>query len=367
MVSSRPRVLCHVYSLADLPVAHHYRAGAVRLGLSAFQLGSAAYGFTWEQLLTALNYCQSQQIFVFLDITFYPQHPVEQECLFDHLHQLPHQPHAVIVHDPGLLSWLRQNWPHTSVFMGPLQGISQLATALFWQNQGASGAFLPWNFAIEQLETLQAGLPDFRWILTVEGYPLNGFIANGTLTTAPSSCSSHTKSQEVGIHSLQIKSDHHGLYLYPQSPISYLSEVEYLQHSGLDFFQIEMPPEKSMEQWKWLYLYTQSLLPLQPESTQLGTAEVIGIIRENGEYGAICEMFQPAQPAETVMIVGRDGACELTLPAPLEKFDGEKVSLVQARDFIKLEQSELPLYGLVLRKPNGTSNCTSVASAFEQA
>lgn len=367
MVSSRPIVLCHVHSLADLPVAHHYGSGAVRLGIPAFQLGSAPYGFTWEQLLAALDYCQSQQLFVFLDITFYPQHPIEQECLFDHLQQLPHHPQAVIIHDPGLLPWLRQHLPHIKIFMGPLQGISQVSTAQFWHNQGVSGAFLPGNFALEYLEPLRAGLPDFKWALTVAGYPLNGFIKGTMAITAPSSCNSHAKPQEANLNTLRIKSDHHGLYLYNQVPISYLPEIDYLQHSGLDIFQIEMPPEKSIEQWKWLYLYTQSLLPSQPSVTQFDTAEVIGIIREQGEYGAICEMLLTAQSAEDVFIVSNEQVHELSLPAPLEKFDGEKVTLVQAHDFIKLAQSELPLYGLILRIPNGTSNYTSVASAFELA
>ena len=79
------------------------------------------------------------------------------------------KPDALIVSDPGIVMWVRENFPDMSIHISTQANICSAKTVKFWQNAGAKLCVLAREVSHAEFKTIRAACPDVGLEIFVHG------------------------------------------------------------------------------------------------------------------------------------------------------------------------------------------------------
>ncbi|MEC4675766.1 MAG: U32 family peptidase [Nitrospirota bacterium] len=138
-----------------LKTAIHYGADAVYLGDSRFSLRGKAGNFTNGELKEAVLYAHEKDVKVYVTVNIFP-HNRDLAGLEEHIELLKEaRPDAVILSDPGLFMMFKNKAPAIDIHISTQANITNIESALFWENLGAARLVLSRELSIDEIKEIR--------------------------------------------------------------------------------------------------------------------------------------------------------------------------------------------------------------------
>lgn len=236
-------------TLEKLKWACAYGADAVYAGIPKFSLRARTNSFTDAQLAEGIEYAHARGVKVFVTLNIFARN-TRIESSLDALHALVRvRPDAVVMSDPGLIMFARQEFPDLELHLSTQANTMNWAAVQFWQEQGIQRVILPRELSISEIREIHARVPEMALEVFVHGAMcvsysgrclLSGYLTHrdANLGVCTNSCRWRYRLWErAGDYVLEerdrrgeffpIEEDEHGTYLLNSKD---LCAVEYLQH-----------------------------------------------------------------------------------------------------------------------------------------
>jgi U32 family peptidase len=153
-----PELLAPAGSFEKLVTAIHYGADAVYLAGKHYSLRARAANFEAEELQKAVAYAHGQGVRAYVTVNIFA-HNEDFAGLPDYLRHLGEiGVDGIIVSDPGILRTARMVIPQVPVHLSTQANITNLESALFWQDQGVSRLNLARELSLSEIEGIRRGL-----------------------------------------------------------------------------------------------------------------------------------------------------------------------------------------------------------------
>jgi putative protease len=153
-----PELLAPAGSVAIAKAAFDHGADAVYAGFGQENLRAHAPALTSEDLCALLEYAYSSGKKVYITLNCMPDDAMlaRIERTVAVIADMPRQPHAVIVSDPGVLTLCRKALPAVAIHLSTQTGVFNAASLRFWRDQGVARIILPRELTLEQIGALAA-------------------------------------------------------------------------------------------------------------------------------------------------------------------------------------------------------------------
>ena len=158
--NNQPRceLLAPAGSLEKLRTVIHYGADAVYLGGKEFSLRAHATNFSEEDLREAVVFAHARQVRVFVTVNIFA-HNRDLARLPAYLARLAEiGVDGLIIADPGVLHVARQVVPAMSIHLSTQANVTNVASALFWQEQGVSRLNLARELTLAEIREIRQGI-----------------------------------------------------------------------------------------------------------------------------------------------------------------------------------------------------------------
>ncbi len=147
-------------NLEKLEAAFIYGADSVYIGLDGLSLRARADNFSREEAQAAAALCAGKKLYCALNIIFRQADLGRLEAALEDLGAYPFS--AFIVSDPGVLPFLRRNFPKTELHLSTQAACSNLEAARFWADQGFSRIIPSRELSLKEIEAIKNGLPSLE-------------------------------------------------------------------------------------------------------------------------------------------------------------------------------------------------------------
>ncbi|MBU0964782.1 MAG: U32 family peptidase [Proteobacteria bacterium] len=145
-------------SLEKLRTVIHYGADAVYLGGKEFSLRAHATNFSEDDLLEAVLFAHARQVRVFVTVNIFA-HNRDLARLPAYLERLAEiGVDGLIISDPGVLRVARQVVPTMSIHLSTQANVTNVESALFWQEQGVSRLNLARELTLAEIREIRQGI-----------------------------------------------------------------------------------------------------------------------------------------------------------------------------------------------------------------
>lgn len=152
---ARPELLAPAGDLEKLKTAIHYGADAVYLGASLFSLRGKAGNFEGRELKDAVSYARQRGARAYVTVNVFA-HDRDFAALREHATLLREaRPDGVIVSDPGVFAFLREEAPGIDLHVSTQANITNSAAARFWEGQGAKRLILSRELTIGEIRLIR--------------------------------------------------------------------------------------------------------------------------------------------------------------------------------------------------------------------
>ncbi len=167
-MTKKPELLAPAGTLDGLKTAILYGADAVYAGIPGFSMRARAK-ITTDEMKQGVEFAHSMGKKVYLafnlfahdnDYNFLPRVKETIEFL---------QPDALIISDPGVLLWVKENFPKMTIHISTQANICSANTVKFWQNAGASLCVLAREVSHEEFKQIRKKCPDMGLEIFVHG------------------------------------------------------------------------------------------------------------------------------------------------------------------------------------------------------
>ncbi len=168
MNTKLPELLAPAGTLDAFKTAILYGADAIYAGLPGFSMRARAK-ITTDEVKQGIELAHAAGKKVYLAFN-----------LFAHDHEYAHmprvaetirylQPDALIVSDPGIVMWVRENFPDMPIHISTQANICSAKTVKFWQNAGAKLCVLAREVSHNEFKNIRAECPDIGLEIFVHG------------------------------------------------------------------------------------------------------------------------------------------------------------------------------------------------------
>ena len=163
-----PELLAPGGTLDAFKTAILYGADAIYAGLPGFSMRARAK-ITTEEVKAGIELAHAAGKKVYLAFNLFA-HDGEYANMsrvsevINYLH-----PDALIVADPGVITWVRENHPDIPIHISTQANICSSASVKFWQNAGASLCVLAREVTHDDFKTIRAACPDIKLEIFVHG------------------------------------------------------------------------------------------------------------------------------------------------------------------------------------------------------
>ncbi|MFW8601950.1 U32 family peptidase C-terminal domain-containing protein [Desulfobacterota bacterium M19] len=152
--SRPPELLAPAGSLDKLKIAIHYGADAVYMGGAAYSLRAHAV-LEMEEIEAAVHYAHERGVQVFITINIMA-HNRDLHSLRDYLLCLRNlRVDGLIIADPGIFALARKWVPEINIHISTQANITNSASALFWQEQGAGRVNLARELTLAEIKEIK--------------------------------------------------------------------------------------------------------------------------------------------------------------------------------------------------------------------
>ncbi len=163
-----PELLAPAGTLDAFKTAILYGADAIYAGLPGFSMRARAK-IDVEGVKTGIDLAHAAGKKVYLAFNLFA-HDFEYDNMprvADVIRYL--QPDALIVSDPGIVMWVRENFPDMPIHISTQANICSAKTVKFWQNAGASLCVLAREVSHKEFKSIRAACPDMGLEIFVHG------------------------------------------------------------------------------------------------------------------------------------------------------------------------------------------------------
>jgi putative protease len=156
--------------MEKLRFALEYGADAVYAGQPQFSLRARENSFmTPEDIEQAIAYTHSKGKKFFLTSNIIPHNnkiKAFQQSLADYIEL---KPDALIMSDPGMIHYIRQNFPHQDIHLSVQANCTNWSTAAFWRDLGVKRLILSRELNIREVSLIHQEVPDIELEVFVHG------------------------------------------------------------------------------------------------------------------------------------------------------------------------------------------------------
>jgi len=246
-----PELLAPAGNFAKLVTAIHYGADAVYLGGHRYSLRARAGNFDRQELVRAVEYAKEHGVKVFVTVNIFA-HNRDLDGLGDYLLFLYGAGvDALIIADPGVFHVARQVVPDLPVHISTQANITNFASVLFWQKQGACRVNLARELGIKEISQVRRE-SDIELEIFVHGaicisYSgrcslsnyFSGRDANHGDCAHPCRYSYSLVEEKRPGQYCPVEEDERGTYIFNSSDLCLLERLPELVAAGIDSVKIE--------------------------------------------------------------------------------------------------------------------------------
>ncbi len=151
---SRCEILAPAGSMEKLKIVIRYGADAVYLGSNEFSLRAHAGNFTADEIEQATIYCHRHGVKLYVTVNIFA-HNRDLADLENHLAILQNcGVDGLIIADSGVLRIARRIAPEIPLHVSTQANVTNLESALFWQDQGTSRVNLARELGLEEIREI---------------------------------------------------------------------------------------------------------------------------------------------------------------------------------------------------------------------
>lgn len=163
-----PELLAPAGTLEAFKTAILYGADAIYAGLPGFSMRARAKINTDEvKQGIELAHAAGKKVYLAFNLFAHDHEYANMPRVADVIRYL--QPDALIVSDPGIVMWVRENFPNMPIHISTQANICSAKTVKFWQNAGAKLCVLAREVSHNEFKNIRAECPDIGLEIFVHG------------------------------------------------------------------------------------------------------------------------------------------------------------------------------------------------------
>ena len=163
-----PELLAPAGTLDAFKTAILYGADAIYAGLPGFSMRARAKINTDEvKQGIELAHAAGKKVYLAFNLFAHDHEYANMPRVADVIRYL--QPDALIVSDPGIVMWVRENFPDMPIHISTQANICSAKTVKFWQNAGAKLCVLAREVSHNEFKNIRAECPDIGLEIFVHG------------------------------------------------------------------------------------------------------------------------------------------------------------------------------------------------------
>ena len=163
-----PELLAPAGTLDAFKTAILYGADAIYAGLPGFSMRARAK-ITTEEVKQGIDlaHAAGKKVYLAFNLFAHDGEYVNMPRVSEIINYL--RPDALIVSDPGVIMWVRENHPDMPIHISTQANICSGASVKFWQKAGASLCVLAREVTHAEFKTIRAACPDIKLEIFVHG------------------------------------------------------------------------------------------------------------------------------------------------------------------------------------------------------
>ncbi len=163
-----PELLAPGGTLDAFKTAILYGADAIYAGLPGFSMRARAK-ITTDEVKTGIDlaHAAGKRVYLAFNLFAHDAEYANMPRVGETIRYL--KPDALIVADPGVLTWVRENFPDMPIHISTQANICSAQSVKFWQRAGASLCVLAREVSHNDFKTIRAACPDVKLEIFVHG------------------------------------------------------------------------------------------------------------------------------------------------------------------------------------------------------
>lgn len=168
MTKKLPELLAPAGTLDAFKTAILYGADAIYAGLPGFSMRARAK-ITVDEVKQGIElaHAAAKKVYLAFNLFAHDHEYANMPRVADVIKYL--QPDALIVSDPGIVMWVRENFPEMPIHISTQANICSAKTVKFWQNAGAKLCVLAREVSHSEFKNIRAECPDVGLEIFVHG------------------------------------------------------------------------------------------------------------------------------------------------------------------------------------------------------
>ena len=168
MTKRLPELLAPAGTLDAFKTAILYGADAIYAGLPGFSMRARAK-ITVDEVKQGIELAHTagKKVYLAFNLFAHDHEYANMPRVADVIKYL--QPDALIVSDPGIVMWVRENFPEMPIHISTQANICSAKTVKFWQNAGAKLCVLAREVSHSEFKNIRAECPDVGLEIFVHG------------------------------------------------------------------------------------------------------------------------------------------------------------------------------------------------------
>ena len=247
-----PELLAPAGTLDAFRTAILYGADAIYAGLPGFSMRARAK-ITTDEVKTGIDlaHAAGKRVYLAFNLFAHDAEYANMPRVSEIINYL--NPDALIVSDPGVVMWVRENHPDMPIHISTQANICSAASVKFWQRAGASLCVLAREVSHAEFKTIRAACPDIKLEIFVHGAMCMAYsgrcLLSNFITGRPANrgaCAQLCRwkydvilrEHDTGVE-MPIDEDEHGAYILNSRDLCLMPRLREVLESSPDSLKIE--------------------------------------------------------------------------------------------------------------------------------
>lgn len=247
-----PELLAPAGTLDAFKTAILYGADAIYAGLPGFSMRARAK-ITTDEVKAGIDlaHAAGKKVYLAFNLFAHDGEYANMPRVSETIKYL--NPDALIVSDPGVITWVRENHPDMPIHISTQANICSAQSVKFWQRAGASLCVLAREVSHNEFKTIRAACPDIKLEIFVHGAMCMAYsgrcLLSNFITGRPANrgaCAQLCRWKydvilrevDTGIE-MPIDEDEHGAYILNSRDLCLMPRLAEVLESGPDSLKIE--------------------------------------------------------------------------------------------------------------------------------
>jgi U32 family peptidase len=251
---NKAELLAPAGNLKKLKYALTFGADAVYCGLPEFSLRYRINEFDYNDLEKGIKLAHELGKRVYVTVNIYP-HKQHLQKLGEHIEKLkPLKPDALIISDPGILSYIKEVWPEVEIHLSTQANCTNWRSAKFWYEQGAQRIILAREATLKDIQEIHGKVPEVELEVFVHGAMCMSYSGrcllskwftdrSGNLGDCSQPCrwqyNVEIEEKKRPGAKFPVEQDDHGTYIMNSKDLCLIEYLDELKNAGVVSFKIE--------------------------------------------------------------------------------------------------------------------------------